>query len=220
MSDDRAETRVPLSAFREALKKGLDGADPFRTQALTGLRRLRVVKANIMAREEASLAKSLPPDHPSRVDLGKRLGLNEGLVRDLAVEIKRSQLAVPTVDEKTWVLHGYVRRRDLSGVPNLTVALYDQKGKRLQQLSYACTDPEGYFKLSYVSEPASPKREFLAAAEKAMVRVFIHVLDKRQGQVYVDKRPLAPSLGRVDYREIFIPNGSEGCAPPEPEPED
>jgi hypothetical protein len=103
-----------------------------------------------------------------------------------------------------YALHGFVRRPDLTGVPQLTVALYDENGHWIHELGYGCTEEDGYFHMRYQGDPIAP-----GAAH-------ICVLDRKQTTLYTDKVPLYPQLGQVDYREIVLSVETSLCAPPPP----
>ena len=75
---------------------------------------------------------------------------------------------VPTVDENSYVFHGFVRNGDRQPLPRLTVALYDEKGQWLRELGYGCTDEKGYFILRFAREaPRTPEEQKKAEAEAA-----------------------------------------------------
>jgi len=53
---------------------------------------------------------------------------------------------------------------------------------------------------------------------------FIHRLDKAGTHICIDKRPLTPQLGNVDYRDIILGNGTcrpaEDATTPKPGPQE
>lgn len=178
-----------------------------------------------MEREQARLGQKLGALDPGVLALNQRIELNRGFVRDLVIEIDHARTEAPVAHETTWIVHGFVRDKELTGVPNLTVAIYDEKGTWIQALGFACTDERGYFKLSFTSATAgtgtssfTPAASTVSATSAAATRspeVFIHVLDKTGTHICIDKRPLTPQLGNVDYREIILGNGTGTCRPPE-----
>lgn len=217
----QAETkRIPFDTISQTLEQGINGADPARASGLQNMHRLMGVKTKTLEREKARLSEKLGPRDPRVLALDERIESNRRLVRDLAVEVEHAGTQVPVVDKNTWVVHGFVRDNDLKGVPNLTVALYDPKGTWMQVVGYACTDEKGYFRLSFtrtVKTGDSEELVFSHVASGTVTRgseVFIHVLDKGGVHIYVDKHPLTPQLGKVDYREIRLSAAGGGCTPP------
>jgi hypothetical protein len=216
--------RIPFSTISQTLEQGIDGADPARADGLQRMHQLRAVKATSLEREKVRLSKKLGAQHSRVLALNERIEFNRSLVRDLAVEVEHARTQIPTVDKDGWVLHGFVRDKDFQGVPNLTVAIYLAGGTWVQQVGNACTDDKGYFKLSYSrsrpdkTEDSEKRTVFVAAAAGAETRgpeVFIHVLDKSGAHIYIDRQPLTPQLGNVDYREIILGDVTSSCWPPD-----
>lgn len=182
----------------------MSGGDQLRADGLDRLQTLRAVKNARLQREEARLTQKLGADHPRVTEIREQLKANANLRRDLELESKRARIEVPQVDSNTWCLHGFVRNKSLAGVPNLTVALFDETGKRLDQLSHGCTDANGYFRIR------SSNLTNVRAA-------YLRVLSQQGSCVYADKNALQPSAGAIDYREIILSGEEVVCVPP-PEP--
>jgi hypothetical protein len=117
--------QIPIEEISRSLESGVAGADPLRTEGLTGLQRLRQVKATSLQREQVRLSEKLGADHPRVVALTQQIQANQALDRSLSIELERTQGGSPTADENTWILHGHVLNVKGNGVPNLTIALYD-----------------------------------------------------------------------------------------------
>ena len=218
MLSSRKERSIPLNTISETLEKGLSGTDAERKMGIGRLMRVRDVKATRLEREKLRLSKKLVTNHPRVMELTNKIEVNRGLIRDLEVQRDHAGTEIPGTDENTWVLHGFVRDKNFKGVPNLTVALYDQQGKWVGQLGYACTDKTGYFKLSYShmrDDSEKPWFTTLAGKTKQGPQVFIHVSDQKGMLLYTDKQPLTPELGQVDYREIILGDEVDVCKPPE-----
>jgi hypothetical protein len=224
MASQSETKRIPFTAIAQTLEQSIDGADPARATGLQDLHRVRAAKIQGMEREQARLSQKLGPRDPRVLALNQRIELNRGFVRDLAIEIDHTRTEAPVADENTWIVHGFVRDKELTGIPNLTVAIYDEKGTWIQALGFACTNERGYFKLSFSSAKAGEETSSFTttaattvsatiAAATRSPEVFIHVLDKSGTHICIDKRPLTPQLGNVDYREIILGNGT--CRPPE-----
>ena len=224
MASQSETKRIPFSTISQALEQGIAGADPARATNLENLRRVRTAKTKGMEGEQARLGQKLGAGAPRVLALTQCIQSNRGLVRDLAIEIDHARTEPPVADKDTWIVHGFVRDKEVTGIPNLTVAIYDEKGTWIRRLGFACTDERGYFKLSFsragadTSTFATTAASTLSANATTTTRVpefFIHVLDKTGTHICIDKRPLTPQLGNVDYREIILGNGTGTCRPPE-----
>lgn len=224
MASQSETKRIPFSTISQALEQGIAGADPARAVGLQGLHRVRAAKTTGMEREQARLGQKLGARDPRVLALQQRIESNRDFVRDLAIEIDHARTEAPVADKDTWIVHGFVRDKELTGVPNLTVAIYDAKGTWIQALGFACTDERGYFKLSFSSAKTGTGTSTFATTAASTVSAtitaatrgpdfFIHVLDKAGTHLCIDKRPLTPQLGNVDYRETILGNGT--CRPPE-----
>ena len=216
----------PEEAAR-TLENQISGLDPLRAQALDGLKQLRAVRGAGYLRERERLALKYGADDPRVAALGDKARFNAGLSRDLDFEIDRAKTEAPVADEKSYVLHGFVRDRKGAGVPRLTVALYDDKGNLLRVFGQACTDERGYFILRSVGTGAEPKgRDAViiptgaeAAASQPRLSARLYVLDANGATVHVEKEPVQPQLGEVDFRIIILGEQAAPCGPaPETRP--
>ena len=200
------QKEVSFEEVSRELDKGMAGADTFRADRLDGLTAARAVKDKRLWREQARLAQKLGPTHPHVTEIVDRLTVNAAMMRDLRLESARARTEIPQVDQNTWLLHGYVRDKDLKGVSNLTVALYDQSGGRLNGVNHGCTDSKGYFRIAGNSaSSASP--------------AYLRVLSKDGAFLYADSNAFRPALGAIDYREIILSGEEAACVPP-PDPID
>lgn len=201
MATNREERRIPLNDISQSLETNVTDTDQLRAIGLEGLHKMRRVKGKSQQRELARLSQKLGDEHPRIMTLQQKVTVNQVLVRHLDLEGDRAQVEVPIADGKTWILHGFVRDQEFKGLPNLTVALYSQKGEWIESLGFACTDQKGYFKLI-----ATPNRDTLPRLQG-----FIRVLDQQRKTLYIAQQPLTPALGQVDYREIIISGESKVC---------
>lgn len=217
MPSARKERKISLSSVSETLENGLSGIDVERRMGLEGLMKVRSVKAQRLEREKSRLSKALGANHPRVTLLTNKIEVNRGLIGDLEIVIDHAKTEVPTVDENTWVLHGHVRYKELKGIPNLTVALYDEKGNWMRQLGYGCTDKTGYFKLSYSRTKEDVDKPEITIAEgqtRPGRELFINILDQNGNHLCTDIESITPELGRVDYREIILGDDVGICKPP------
>lgn len=196
----RLNRDVPASEVAQQVDQSIAGADTHRADELDHLRILREAQAGGMERETARLTAKLGPDHPRVAALTNAIEVNRELVSNLTIEVDRARTTV-TPEQNSWILHGYVRDQDLKGVAGLTVALYDEKPVWVEQLGFACTNGNGYFRLT-AKDIAGPGRS-----------VFVRVLNNGTF-LYADSSELKPQLGRVDYREITLSGDVQVCTPP------
>jgi hypothetical protein len=202
MPQDR---QITLDEIAKGIDTGLTTADLQRGTALERLDTTRQAKDTSLRREQARLSEKYGADHPRVQAISNKVVINQVFRQQVAVETVRARTEIPIVDQDTWIFHGFVRNLAQQGVPNLTVALYDPGGNRLNNLGQACTEANGYFKV--VSKDANS-----IGSSAAYVRVLTG-----STFLYAGKDPLLPKLGRLDYREITLSGETAVCvSPPEP----
>jgi hypothetical protein len=185
--------------------------DLARAEALEGLQQVRLAKASHLERQRARLITRVGAEDPRVLELNGVIASNQRLTHGLKLEVDRTKAATVQPDERGWILHGYVRKQDGQGQPGLTVSLYDRSGQWIPTLSYACTDENGYFKLSYHQ---SSEKETDAMAFNVDSEAFIRVSDQKRKVLATDKTPVKLELGRVEYREIILNGECDNCQPP------
>ncbi|HEY3038875.1 MAG TPA: hypothetical protein VGJ66_09075 [Pyrinomonadaceae bacterium] len=190
-----------LNQISRALQDNLPEVDRLRATALEDLHLLRSARAEGLLSEQERLTGKLGADDPRVAEIALRRADNDELISGLAVESERARVAVPEVDKETWVLHGFVRDQQLRGVAGVTVALYDASGNWMQQLGYAGTSANGYFRLEARS---------LANLKPPL---FVHVLTSQAAHLHTDNVPLTPELGSVLYHEIVVSGAQTGTPP-------
>jgi len=191
---------VSFADVTKELDRNIEGADTLRANRLDGLTAMRAVKEKRLKREQARLTAKLGATHPRVTEIDERLSLNSMMIRDLKLESGRAHTEAPQVDQNTWLLHGFVRDKTLKAVPNLTVALFDPNGGRINGLGHGCTDANGYFRVTSKN---------VSNAGQA----FIRVLSKDGTILFADKNALQPQAGSIDYREIILSGEELGCVP-------
>jgi hypothetical protein len=192
MNTQQESSQISLSEILQALQDHVADADLLRAAGLEGLQGIRAVKAIGMQRELIRLGEKLGDQHPRVLALTDALALNQSFIRDLSVEIDRAKTQVPTVNRDTWVVHGFVHKQDGTGVPALTVMLYDSQGLRAKDVDYAYTDERGYFKLEY------------GKVSDSSVSLYLRITDGQGRLLFRDDFSLTPTAGKVDYREIVL----------------
>ena len=185
----------------QALQNNLPEVDRLRATALDDLQLLRAARAEGLLSEQERLIGKLGADDPRVAEIALRRADNEVFISGLAVEKERARVAIPDVDKEAWVLHGFVRDKQMRGVAGVTVALYDASGNWMQQLGYAGTSANGSFRLEARS---------LANLKPPL---FVHVLTSRAAHLHTDDVPLTPELGSVVYHEIVISGAQTGTPP-------
>jgi Helix-hairpin-helix domain len=211
---------VSTETVAKTVETHIDNLDPQRADAFERLLRVRAARGAGYAREQERLARKYGADHPRVAALATKIRFNDGLRRDLGFEVTRAKTETPTVDKTGYVFHGFVRDRAGDGVSRLTIALYDENRNLIRELGYGCTDERGYFLMRYErarTEPVeAPVFERRAAGEAKLV-ARIYVLDSKKATLQIDKQPLYPKLGEVDFRIIILGAEAAPCTPPPPE---
>lgn len=197
----RLDKELTADEVAVEIDKAFTGADTHRADQLDQLKVMREARTGGMEREAARLSAKLGPDHPRVVALTGAIETNRDLVNQLTVEVERARTPTPSVDPKSWILHGYVRDQRLKGVAGVTVALYNEKGVWVQRLGYACTDAKGYFILRATDISGIDRPVFVRVVRGGTV-------------IYTDKIEMTPGPGRVDAREIILSDKGVVCAPP------
>ncbi len=222
---DDSSTKITFTEIAKGLNEGLESADPLRLEGLQTLQRVRAVKETSLAREQERLAKKYGVQHPRVQAIAAKREANRELQQDVEVAVQRAQTPAVTPDPKAWTLHGYVRDAAFHGIQHLKVALYDDKKRWVEELGYACTDANGYFRLAPTAG-AAPEAEEVPAAEEVQEklsraaagtpsrRLYIHVSNADDVTVHIDEDPVTPKSGEVIYREIILNGDVEGCPPP------
>ncbi len=200
--------------FKEVLFSAAAKADALRASGLKGMEGVTRARQAGLEREHSRLSRKLGVDHPRVRALSVRMEDGAVRLRDLEVEIARAETVAPRADPGKWVLHGYVRKKDLTPAPDLTVALVDAQGQWLRELGFACTDARGYFQLVATVARAGAAG---AAAPPSKIEAHIRITDRKRLQLYRGAEAIPISPGGVEYREIVLEGAAAGCVPPEEE---
>jgi len=200
------QKEVSFDEVSRELDKGMAGADALRAERLDKLTAARAVKDQRLRREQARLEEKLGPANARVINIDGQLTTNSTMIRDLKLESARAHTETPEVDKDTWLLHGYVRDKKLNGVPNLTVAFFDQAGSRINELSYGCTAANGYFRIVSRIVSASPRA------------AHVRVVAQDRSLLYAGTEALVPKAGSIDYREIILSGETVVCPPPPVDP--
>ena len=203
------QQRLTKKEIIEKINDSFDSIENLRSGGLERIKLFHAVKNKALEKEKKRLSAKLGSDHPRVKRVAARLQYNQGLFKDLNVEIERAKITVPSADKDSWMLHGRVLEKDKKGVPGLTVGLYDENGNWTRELGYGCTDKLGYFSIIYTLK-GKTKREV-----PETMKLFLYVSDKNCKILYKDAEPLFVNFGQIDYREIYLTD-EEICQPPEP----
>ena len=196
---------VPPEEVSQTLVRQLESLDPQRAQAIAGLHRVRIARADGYAREKERLTLKYGAEHPRLIALAGKMRVNEGLTRDLQFEAVRTKAGAPFVDQNNFAFHGFVRNCAGEPKPGLTVALYDAQGGWIRAMGYSCTDQDGYFRMQGTG--------FSVPADGAAAVATIRVYDK-QTLLVTDAEPLPITPGKSEYRIIIVCD--DGTCPPPP----
>jgi hypothetical protein len=206
--------KIPIKDVQREVDERLTGADQVRLQGMQGLNRLRRAKSTALAREKKRLTQKLGPKDPRVMNVELKEQVNQQMIFDLVLETDRVKTDVSNFDKDAWNLYGYVRDSNQQVQPDLTVAVYDEKGHWLREFGYGCTDQQGAFSIQY--PPKGTTAEDISETEK----LFLHVIDKGHNLLFKDELPLFFSTGKLDFRDITLPEDWVPCTPPEPAADD
>lgn len=134
----------------KALDQAFPALDANRATGYAQLGQARSAKSASLAREQKLLALkygTAAAAHPRMQYAAAALTKNELLRREVAAIGEVLEATAPTVDPNSFVVYGFVRRKNQTGIPGLTLALTDESGNWLRQYGYTCTDQRGYFEL-------------------------------------------------------------------------
>jgi hypothetical protein len=211
------------------LERQVTRLDPERAAFLSSLQQARAARGAGYARERQRLTLKYGPDDRRVFALSDKARFNDGLRRDLDFEAVRAGTEAPTVDQHSYIFHGFVRDRSGNALPSLTVALYDSDGQWLRAFGHGCTDTRGYFLLrndrqrpGAVPDPKVRPPESGDAGAAATttadrnvdVPARVYVFDGKGTPMHIEKEPLHPQLGNVDYRLIILGKEGQPCAAP------
>lgn len=147
-TSDPVRQRLNPETSISGLTMAFTALDGNRAVGYGALGRARAAKSASLAREQKLLAvKHGSASHPRIAQAAAALPVNELFRRDLASSQEVLETPAPEVDANSFLVYGFVRRRNQTGIPGLTLALTDAQGVWLKTAGYACTDRRGYFEL-------------------------------------------------------------------------
>lgn len=210
---------ISLDNISENLDSSLSGADADRKVKLNELSRIKSIKAAQLQKEKERLSNKYGENDPRVQAINTKIEANNTLMKGIEITSSNAEVDTPEVDQNTYLLHGFVKDSSLNPISDITVAVYDSQNNWVKMIGYACTDSRGYFKLEFKYETAKRTNaaglESFVAEAAQQTEYYIHLSDKKANEIYIDKRPLYPKLGQVDYRLIIISKEAAVCVPPE-----
>ena len=195
----------------EILKKVNDafaGLDQQRAGGLENLKILQTIKDDAAQREKIRLTQKYGADHPKVKKISNRIAYNQGLQKELDIEIERTGITIPDIDVNTWMVHGRVLNPEGKPLSGQTVSFYDEEGNWIEKLGYACTDERGYFAIKYTVElngkPDIPDTQKLILA----------ITTNEGSVIHQETAPLYLKTGQIDYRLIVVDDKGIICPSP------
>ncbi len=247
MQVKRGATKIPVSQVSTTLDGAVQGADQARAAGLAGLQKVRLARAAGMQRERNRLTARYGAADPRAGALARAIEADQALSRRLSLEVTRATAQAPPADPSAWIVFGYVLDANAAGVPGVRVVPCDADGADIQGMKPAATDTTGLFTIRQTvatgasagagkaepsrvdpgradqgkPDPGKPDAGKTAGGGGVPSRLFLRVDDAGGTTLARDPRPLSPSAGRVDYREITLgdggaPHGTAQAAPPPP----
>ena len=198
------KTEFTTDEIFQKIDTSLKQTDELRADNLDKMAAVQQVRAKALAKERQRLAVKYGTDDLRVQRIDAKLQFTRGFTQDLKVEIDKTKIQVPTVDRKTWMVHGRVlQAKNNQGIPRLTVSLSDREKQWIRVLGYACTDERGYFALIY------PPQDDRSDTNLPTDVVFLMVSDADRPILYRSSEDLTIQLGQVVYREIFLSDTSD-----------
>lgn len=140
---------VRVEQVTDRVETGITQLDAERAQGYAQLATLRTAKSHALERRAQLYTLKYGAKDPRVAQARRQRENNVQLQREIDQAHTQAATPAPEIDEKGYVLHGFVRNRAREPQPKLTVALYDEKGALVRETGYACTDENGYFLLRY-----------------------------------------------------------------------
>jgi hypothetical protein len=150
-----APRQISTDELARNLQAKSAGTDTARATQLSGLQTIRQTKSVMLAREQTRLSTKLGAQNPRVLALSQKIAVNQNLSVQLDRTQARAQASVFQPDPNAWIVQGHVRTTDSKPVPQATVALYTCEGQWVRPFGYACTDANGYFKLTVRSSAST-----------------------------------------------------------------
>ncbi len=187
------------------------GLDLQRADGLEDLKTLQKVKEGAGQREKDRLTRKYGADHPRVIKVADRLDYNQGLQKELVLEIERTKIILPEFDVNTWIVHGGVVDSEGTPLSGLTVSLYDEDGEWIRALGFACTDERGYFAIR------NNVKSLESVEVPDMPKLILTVTDGDGKILHQETEPLYLKPGQIDYRLMVIKDKGDICPPPCPD---
>ena len=189
------------------------------------LARVRQARNVVLTQERARQAAKLGADSATVQAIDAQMAANRVLAAHLALQARRTAVAVPTASADEWILYGNVHHADATPAAGATVALY-VGGQRLGQSSCDTTDGDGNYPLrvpmaTFAGRVATPHIAVTAdsgaaaadaAAHAAGPVVTVRILDGQGACLTEASDKFVPKGGSADYLEVTLPTA--GAAPP------
>jgi hypothetical protein len=207
-----SKKKIDIEGFLKKIGFSPTIFDRIRMQELESLKTAQQTKMEAYKIERERLAAKYGIDHSRVKKLDDRLKYNEGIIKGLDIEIESAGIKFPDFDKSTsWMVCGRVFNKELKGIKGLTVSLYDNQGKWINQMGYTGTDERGYYSLIYPAEKIKKNQT------KEDQELFLTVSDKQNHILHRESEPLFVKIGQIDTRMIVITDQVGTSPPPGPD---
>lgn len=208
MNRQNNQERIEFTQIATEIDTSFLQADILRNNGLQGLQRVLKAKLTGQNRELERLRDKLGNNNARVNALSTKIKISPYLDREATININRSQIEKPKADENKWILYGMVYSKEVIGIPNLTVGLYDSNGKWLESFGTVETGKTGYFRLDYVFSKENSSESSLITPKTIAQRfpnsIFIRLKNKEGILLYIGKRSLIPAPGKLEFREMIL----------------
>lgn len=225
--------QISKAEIQGAIEAGTQEHDVFRSQAMQSLSVFRRKKDILYVREQQRLTQKYSRQDARVQATELKQNTNADFIRGLGMEINRANTQVPVINERSWLVHGYVYDREGCPLASTDVTLYRLDGQRVTEIPSVKTNNNGYYKLSYeasvdkvnrLTETDASTEPMTAATgisdkqatdsglrininrptDDGKNTVFVRAMLTNNSDACADSTPMVPELGAVNYRDIII----------------
>lgn len=227
--------QISKAEVQRSIEAGIKEHDVFRMQGMQGLSAFRGKKDVLYARESQRLAKKHGHQDARVQTVMSNQKANADFVQGLSMEITRTTVESPVINERSWLVHGHVYDRAGCPLGGAEVALYRLDGQPVTEIPAVKTNNKGYYKLGYETSTDNIKRAQEASAAASTVerddtksttglhinravdnrdnRVFVRVMAAGNSEICAGSTPIEPKLGQVNYRDVILDISDDQSVP-------
>jgi hypothetical protein len=206
MSTSSGESSGAPPPEQKQVLDSLAVVEEFRVARLADMVDIRNARDLVLKRQRAALVATRGDADPRVQALDVRIAVNRSALAILSTEAARARTPTPTAAANEWVLYGFVRGENGTGLAGLTVTLYIGR-RRVKGLDCSASDADGRYLLRVPlgGKEATGVTVDAAGAKAAAANVSVRVLDAKEKCLYEHPDPVSVSPGTVTYLEMTVP---------------